>query len=285
MTRAEGPPRVDWDRTYLTGRAYNTDEKLAARQSIYSFTKPSNEPGFFAWGVSRIDWSGSEVVLDVGCGNGMWQKRLLRAMPGLRTIGIDLSEGMLGSLWKGWDGPGSPTVAVGDAQDLPVRNHSVDVVLLMHMLYHVPDRAAALAESRRALRVDGGSAVVTTLGRGHLHELRDLLRGAIVEVRSRDIGGSFLSNPFDAAQATVELPDAFSTVESYVRLGHLEITDAGPIVAWADSQQDPELDALVPAGAAWEDVLNSVRDTAAGRIEEHGMFDVTTEVAVFVCRP
>lgn len=285
MTRAEGPPRVDWDRTYLTGRAYNTDEKLAARQSIYSFTKPSNEPGFFAWGVSRIDWSGSEVVLDVGCGNGMWQKRLLRAMPGLRTIGIDLSEGMLGSLRKGWDGPGSPTVAVGDAQDLPVRNHSVDVVLLMHMLYHVPDRAAALAESRRALRVDGGSAVVTTLGRGHLHELRDLLRGAIVEVRSRDIGGSFLSNPFDAAQATVELPDAFSTVESYVRLGHLEITDADPIVAWADSQQDPELDALVPAGAAWEDVLNSVRDTAAGRIEEHGMFDVTTEVAVFVCRP
>ena len=285
MTRAEGPPRVDWDRTYLTGRAYNTDEKLAARQSIYSFTKPSNEPGFFAWGVSRIDWSGSEVVLDVGCGNGMWQKRLLRAMPGLRTIGIDLSEGMLGSLRKGWDGPGSPTVAVGDAQDLPVRNHSVDVVLLMHMLYHVPDRAAALAESRRALRVDGGSAVVTTLGRGHLHELRDLLRGAIVEVRSRDIRGSFLSNPFDAAQATVELPDAFSTVESYVRLGHLEITDAGPIVAWADSQQDPELDALVPAGAAWEDVLNSVRDTAAGRIEEHGMFDVTTEVAVFVCRP
>lgn len=285
MTRAEGPPRADWDRTYLTGRAYNTDEKLAARQSIYSFTKPSNEPGFFAWGVSRIDWSGSEVVLDVGCGNGMWQKRLLRAMPGLRTIGIDLSEGMLGSLRKGWDGPGSPTVAVGDAQDLPVRNHSVDVVLLMHMLYHVPDRAAALAESRRALRVDGGSAVVTTLGRGHLHELRDLLRGAIVEVRSRDIGGSFLSNPFDAAQATVELPDAFSTVESYVRLGHLEITDAGPIVAWADSQQDPELDALVPAGAAWEDVLNSVRDTAAGRIEEHGMFDVTTEVAVFVCRP
>lgn len=87
--------RVDWDRSYLTGRAYNTDEKLATRQSIYAFSKPSKEPGFFAWGVSRIEWSGTEVVLDVGCGNGLWQKRLLQAMPGLRTIGMDLSEGMV----------------------------------------------------------------------------------------------------------------------------------------------------------------------------------------------
>lgn len=280
---AEG--RVDWDRTYLTGRAYNTDEKLAARQSIYSFSKPSNEPGFFAWGISRIDWSGNEIVLDVGCGNGMWQKRLLQAMPGLRTIGMDLSAGMLRSLRNGWAGPSTAPVAVADAQGLPVRDHSVDVALLMHMLYHVPDRAAALAESRRVLRRDGGSAVVTTLGRGHLDELRELLRGAMVEVRGQDIHGPFLSNPFDAAQAMVELPESFSTVESYVRLGHLEITVVDPIVAWADSQQDPDLDALVPLGAVWEDVLNSVRNTAAARIEGHGVFDVTTEVAVFVCRP
>lgn len=276
--------RVDWDRSYLTGRAYNTDEKLAARQSIYAFSTPSKEPGFFAWGVSRIDWSGMDVVLDVGCGNGMWQKRLLQAMPGLRMVGVDLSEGMLRSLLAGWDGPRSAAVTVADAQRLPIRDHSVDVALLMHMLYHVPDRAAALAETRRVLRAGCGSTLVTTLGRGHLQELRELLRAALCEVRGHDFDGPFLSNPFDAAQAAAELPETFSSVESYIRMGHLEITEVDPIVAWVDTQQDPDLDALVPPTATWDDVLNTARSKAAATIAEHGNFDVTTEVAVFVCR-
>ena len=276
--------RVDWDRSYLTGRAYNTDEKLATRQSIYAFSRPSKEPGFFAWGVSKIEWSGSEVVVDVGCGNGMWQKRLLQAMPGLRTVGLDLSEGMLRSLLARWDGPRSAAVAVADAQRLPMRDRSVDVALLMHMLFHVPDRAGTLAETRR-IRADRGSALVTTVGHGHLQELRELLRGALCEIRGQDIDGPFLSNPFDAEQAAVELPESFSSVESYVRNGHLEITEDDPIVAWVDTQQDPDLDALVPPSATWDDVLETARTKAAATIANHGAFHVTTEVATFVCRP
>ncbi len=277
--------RVDWDRSYLTGRAYNTDAKLATRQSIYAYSKPNKQPGFFAWGVSRIEWRGTEVVLDIGCGNGMWEKRLLQSMPGLRTMGIDLSEGMLRSLLTGWDGPRSPAIAVADGQGLPIRDHAVDVALLMHMLFHVPDRAGTLAEARRILRADRGSALVTTVGREHLQELRELLRRALCEIRGQDIDGPFLSNPFDAAQAAVELPESFSSVESYVRNGHLEITEDDAIVAWVDTQQDPDLDALVPPSAAWDDVLETARTIAAATIAKHGAFHVTTEVATFVCRP
>jgi SAM-dependent methyltransferase len=277
--------RVDWDRSYLTRCAYNNDEKLATRQSIYAFAKPSKEPGFFGWGVSRIEWSGTEVVLDVGCGNGMWQKRLLQAMPGLRTMGMDLSEGMLRSFLAGWDGPRSAPVAVADAQCLPVRDRSVDVALLMHMLYHVPDRTAALSEARRVLRAEGGSALVTTLGRGHLHELREHLRTAICEVRGEDFDGPFLSNPFDARQAAAELPEVFSSVESYLRPDQLQITEVEPTVAWVDTQQGPDLDSLLPPSASWNDVLDTARQKAAAAIAEHGNFHVTTEVAVFLCRP
>lgn len=158
--------------------------------------------------------------------------------------------------------------AIADAHDLPVRDHSVDVALLMHMLYHVPDRGAALSETRRVLRAAHGSALVTTLGCGHLLELRELLRAAICDVRGQDIAGPFLSNPFDADQAAVELPEAFSRVDSYVRVGHLEITEVDPIVAWVDTQQDPDLDTIVPASAAWDDVLNAARRRASGTITE-----------------
>jgi len=156
--------------------------------------------------------------------------------------------------------------------------------LLMHMLYHVPDRSAALAETQRVLRADHGSALVTTLGREHLRELRELVRWAICDVRGQNIEGPFLSNPFDADQAAAELPDTFSSVESYVRTGHLEITEVDPIVAWVDTQQDPDLDTLIAPSATWDDVLNTARSKAAATIARQGNLHVTTEVAAFVCR-
>ena len=197
---------VDWDRTFITGRAYGNDQKLSTRQSIYAFAKRSSEPGFFGWGLSRIAWGGTELVVDVGCGNGMWLKRLTNAMPGVRTVGLDLSEGMLRSLVARWEGAGVAPIAVADAQALPLGDHSVDVVLMMQMLYQVPDGSSALAESRRVLRPNGGAVLVSTPGPRHLMELRELLRRALTQVRGREVEGPFLRNPFDSATARTELP-------------------------------------------------------------------------------
>lgn len=276
---------VDWDRTFLTGRAYGDDQKLSTRQGIYSFAKRSSEPGFFGWGVSRIGWSGSELVVDVGCGNGMWLKRLANAVPGVRTVAIDLSEGMLRSLVARWgESPVAP-LGVADAQALPLRDHSVDVVLMIQMLYHVPDRSSALAESRRVVKPDGGTVLVATSGPRHLVELRGLLRRALTLVRGREIEGPVLKKPFDSETAKAELPISFSHVESYVRPGLLEIPDVDAVVAHLDSQQGPDLDALVPSSATWEDVLDVARADATALIQAEGVFQVTTEIAGFVCQP
>jgi SAM-dependent methyltransferase len=158
------------------------------------------------------------------------------------------------------------------------------VVLLMQMLYHVRDRACALAEARRVLRPDG-AALVSTPGPRHLGELRQLVRSALVEVRGQDIDGPFLENPFDSGRAAVELPLTFSTVESYAKPGLLEIPEVGPVVAHVDSQQGPDLDALLPPLATWDDVLEAARRQAAAVISAEGAFRVTTEIAAFVCRP
>jgi len=283
-----GPPErvpVDWDRTFITGRAYGDDQKLSTRQSIYAFAKRSSEPGFFGWAVSRIAWRGAERVVDVGCGNGMWLKRLANAVPGVRAMGLDLSEGMLRSFVARWDGAGAAPVGVADAQALPLRDHSVDVVLMIQMLYHVPDRFSALAESCRVLRPHGGAVLVATPGPRHLGELRGLLRRAVVHVRGCEVERPFLENPFDAATAQAELPMSFSQVESYMRPGLLEIPDPDPVVAYLDSQQGPDLDALLPSSAAWEDVLDVARAEATSVIRAERAFRVTTEIAAFVCRP
>ncbi len=287
-TQRENPStqgtRVDWDRKFITGRAYGTDEKLATRQSIYAFSKPTGEPGFFGWGVSRISWSGAEVVVDVGCGNGMWLKRLAGGMPGLRAIGVDLSEGMLQSLVAKWEGSGPAPVAVADAQELPLRDQSVDVALLIQMLYHVPERSRALAETRRVLREEG-AALIATPGPRHLQEIRELARSALTEVRGQEIDGPFLQNPFNTNHAAEELPLTFGRVESFLRAGLLEVPAVDPVVAHVDSQQGPDLDAFVPPSARWEDVLQVAGRKVAEIIQAEGAFRVTTEVGAFVCRP
>lgn len=205
-------------------------------------------------------------------------------MPGIRTVGLDLSVGMLHSSLTGWQGTGVPAVAVADAQALPLADHSADVVLLMQMLYHVADRSCALAEARRILRRDG-AALVSTPGPRHLGELRALVRSALVAVRGRDIDCPFLKNPFDSGQALVELPLTFSAVECYVKPGVLEIPEAEPVVAHVDSQQGPDLDALLPSSASWDDVLEAARTQGTAVIGADGVFRVTTEIAAFVCRP
>ena len=50
---------------------------------------------------------------------------------------------------------------VADAARLPFPDASFDVVIAMHMLYHLPDPAPALKEMQRVL-VPGGRCIVTT---------------------------------------------------------------------------------------------------------------------------
>ena len=77
---------------------------------------------------------------------------------------------------------------------------------------------------------------------------------------------------------------ANSQVESYVRPGLLEIPDADPVVAHLDSQQGPDLDALLPSSATWEDVLDVARGEATAVIQAEQVFRVPTKIAGFVCR-
>ena len=98
-----------------------------------------------------------EVVLDAGCGTGWLAAGLRRAAPHVHAIGADLSWGMLGRARSA----GAWPLVQGDAQRLPIRDGSVDVVVSRGVLHHLPDVPAALAEWRRVLR-PGGAVVVTS---------------------------------------------------------------------------------------------------------------------------
>jgi len=106
------------------------------------------------------------IALDVGCGPGTVTASLARAAgPDGLALGLDLSQAMLARAVRAEVGPQIAFLRA-DAQQLPLRDETVDAVVSIAVLQLVPDPAAVLAEMARVLRAGGRLAVmVPTAGR------------------------------------------------------------------------------------------------------------------------
>lgn len=99
-----------------------------------------------------------ERGLDVGGGTG----RAARALPSVDLTVVDPARGMLREARRrGVAGIG------GDAARLPIRDGSMDAVVILDALHHVRDQGRALAEAQRVLR-PGGVLVVREFDRSTL---------------------------------------------------------------------------------------------------------------------
>ncbi|HVO43934.1 MAG TPA: class I SAM-dependent methyltransferase, partial [Aggregatilineales bacterium] len=159
------------DRHLLTGKAYATDEALRIRQrthELYSVPKIN----FAEWVLDRIPWQGDELVLDVGSGHGAYFKPVVLRIPHGKLVALDLSLGMAE---KAASQPHAGAVLNADAQALPFPDHTFDVVLANHMLYHVPDLDLALNEIHRVLKPTG-SVVAATNSQFSMPEFEQLIR-------------------------------------------------------------------------------------------------------------
>ncbi len=110
-----------------------------------------------------IDWlnipSGG-TALDVGCGPGSITAQLGRAAgPGGLALGVDISEPMLVRAVNAAAGSQVGFLRA-DAQQLPLRDASVDAAVSMAALQLIPDPAATLSEIARVLRPGGRVAVM-----------------------------------------------------------------------------------------------------------------------------
>ncbi len=167
------------DKTYLTQVQYRTDANLAARQSVYAYQVPRIDLASAVLDLAAL--AGTETVAEIGCGNGMYLAELARRRHAGRVLGADLSHGMLTAARTGAPGAG---LLVGDAAALPLADDVADVTLAAHMLYHVPDRAAAAREFRRITR-PGGQLVVVLNGADHLARAGRARRSGRGQIRGR----------------------------------------------------------------------------------------------------
>jgi len=97
--------------------------------------------------------SGDSVVLDLGCGVGLFTDPLAHAT-GATVCGVDLSREMLRQVPPALAGLLTPFVQA-DGSALPFAEVSFDCVFMSHVLHHVSGRTQCLREVARCLKPGG----------------------------------------------------------------------------------------------------------------------------------
>jgi SAM-dependent methyltransferase len=250
---------------------YARGDRLIARQSLWSLR---TGPALHTVVLDRAAPGGTETIVDVGCGNGTYLAELRRRGHTGQTVGLDLSPAMARQSRS------QATTAVSDVQALPLGDDSVDVVLSLHMLYHVPDLPRAVAELRRVLR-PGGTAMVTTNGPGHTVEAKQLLATAARQVADIRADLDWDTRRFHPTVAAHLLGAPFNNIDRYELGDTMAVCDPAVIADYIASWP-PESIGL-HAGPLWNQILATAGDLVAAHFAAHHYFSITSRVTVFRC--
>lgn len=150
---------------WATGDAYQRYmgrwSRLVARQFIPWLNRP---PGA-CW-------------LDIGCGAGAVTRTILESAEPAQVIGVDPSEGFLDRARRN-AADARASFRIGDAENLPLADDTVDAAVSGLVLNFVPDKAKALAEMKRVTRPGGTVAFYVWDYPGEMQMLRKFWEAAV----------------------------------------------------------------------------------------------------------
>ena len=151
---------------------YSQPDRLRIRRETHAQFSDKPGDGLLRWVISRLAAEDGDLVLDAGCGPGIYHPFLQRR--GARVVALDYSLGMVRAVL---DSPSKRDMRVqacrARIESLPLAGGSCDRAMANHMLYHVPDIKTALLELRRVLK-PGGRVVMATGSRDYCRIWQDL---------------------------------------------------------------------------------------------------------------
>jgi SAM-dependent methyltransferase len=142
-------------------------EFFGERAATWDEKYPDDTPRYEA-AVAELGLLAGQSALDVGCGTGRALPALRAAVgPRGRVVGTDLTPQMLRTARRrGHDR--CATLVEADAQRLPVRSGTVDVLFAAGLIQHLHDPAAGLREFARVCRPGARLALFHPIGRAAL---------------------------------------------------------------------------------------------------------------------
>jgi ubiquinone/menaquinone biosynthesis C-methylase UbiE len=251
---------------------YATDDNLRKRANIFEYlVATGSQPQL----VDLFDWAPTATVLDVGCGNGLWTALAAQRTTGT-VIGLDSSQGMLTALTAR---PEAIAAVLADGQCLPMRDDSVDIAIAAWVLYHLPDKAAALSEIRRVLR-PGGRFIASTNSAEVLPTLDDTFLRCIEHVAGHAIDRWIEPLDFTIENGAAVLREWFGRVELIANESTFEIPLAEPILTFAESLRGP-ITAEVGDGFDFDSFLSELERALDARLASRAI-RFTRRIGFFV---
>jgi ubiquinone/menaquinone biosynthesis C-methylase UbiE len=149
--------------------------------------------------VAAANLKGDELLLDLGCGPGIYARPFARRLPRGQVVGLDLSAPMLryASTRARQEGVTNLQLVRGDAMELPFRSEAFQAVNCCGALHLFPDAGHVLKEIHRVLGA-GGSLTLAAFRHGEnpIGRFRS-------DIRRRLYGlGSFSANDLNSMLAT-----------------------------------------------------------------------------------
>jgi len=97
-------------------------------------------------------FSEDKIVLESGCGGGMYIEELSKSMNNNKYFGTDFSRSAVKDVSKE---NSRAQYFISDSMIMPVKDNSIDVLLLLDIVEHVDEPEKVFAETKRILKEDG----------------------------------------------------------------------------------------------------------------------------------
>lgn len=188
------------------------------------------------WGntlLSKLDLSGNESVLDLGCGDGTLSRTIAEHVPGGSVLGVDASPGMLRAAHElAQDNLSFRQIDINalDFEEL------FDLVFSNAALHWVLDHKALLGNTYRALK-PGGRIAWNFAGTGTCPTFIEVVRAKMAQDEYASCFEGFVWPWYmPTAEDYVPLVDAAGFAGSQIMEQHIDryFSDADELVRWVD---------------------------------------------------
>ncbi|MFJ8165562.1 class I SAM-dependent methyltransferase [Streptomyces sp. NPDC096136] len=269
-------------------RFFNDTRMLDVKQDVHNRfrTNPTSMVGHM---IDNLALTGTEDLLDLGCGNAFVLEHLRPHLAEGTITGLDVAPAVLEAARARMHGTATACTWIeGSADDLSMLDEdSFDRVMANYMIHYVPDLDRCFTEVRRVMR-PGGIFQLTTDRPDSMLEMYQVHFTALKAMNAPDYlfkatpkGRLSLDNGAD------QLAGHFETVKRVTWQDQLRFTDPAPFLRFyqvghnhccASSEPDARLDE-----AFFAELRERVAAQVTQAIKENGYFAVTKYTGSFLC--
>lgn len=266
------------DKAYLRDQQYRDSSNLDARANLHRLYS-TNPRGWHEWVFDQLNLQPGTAVLECGGGPGwLWRNNVSRIPENCQITASDFSEGMVAEAEAALAGSEQDfRFQTVNIEEIPFPDDCFDVVVANHMLYHVPNLDAALAEVRRVLKPTGRFFAATN-GDDHMREIKELA----LELAPQVTEFEWPRLTFRLENGRSFLTSAFDYIDLLPYEDSLEVTEVEPLIAYVQSMTLLKVIDVDEETAYAK--INELAAAVAEEIEEKGAFHITKSQGLFTAQ-